>query len=155
MPEAKLSIKLENAKHKESIPNLKLLLLEIVLAQFSNAKVSERTKEPRGKEVAKMFRMNAETFRARIAEMGRQEGLRTGREEGLQTGLQTGRQEGLQTGREEGLQKGLQAGRAEGHIEERRKNARSMFSKGFSAHDIQDVTGLSDEEMRTLRNGSH
>ena len=85
LPEAKLSIKLENAKHKESIPNLKLLLLEIVLAQFSNAKVSERTKEPRGKEVAKMFRMNAETFRARIAEMGRQEGL--------QTGLQTGRQQ--------------------------------------------------------------
>ena len=143
----------------------------------------ERTKEPRGKEVAKMFRMNAETFRARIAEMGRQEGLQTGRqegrEEGLQTGrqeglqtgrqeglqtglqtgreegLQTGREEGLQTGREEGLQKGLQAGRAEGHIEERRKNARSMFSKGFSAHDIQDVTGLSDEEMRTVRNGSH
>ena len=99
----------------------------------------ERTKEPRGKEVAKMFRMNAETFRARIAEMGRQEGLQTG----------------LQTGREEGLQKGLQEGRAEGHIEERRKNARSMFSKGFSAHDIQDVTGLSDEEMRTVRNGSH
>ncbi len=123
----------------------------------------ERTKEPRGKEVAKMFRMNAETFKARIAEMGRQEGLRTGREEGLQTGLQTGRQEGLQTGREEGLQtglqtgreeglqKGLQTGRAEGHIEERRKNARSMFSKGFSAHDIQDVTGLSDEEMRTFQ----
>ncbi len=131
----------------------------------------ERTKEPRGKEVAKMFRMNAETFRARIAEMGRQEGLQTGRQEGLQTGrqeglqtgLQTGRQEGLRTGREEGLQKGLQTGRqeglqtgrAEGHIEERRKNARSMFSKGFSAHDIQDVTGLSDEEMRTVRNGSH
>ncbi len=85
--------------------------------------MSERTKEPRGKDVAKMFRMNAETFRARIAEMGRQEGLQTGR--------------------------------AEGHIEERRKNARSMFSKGFSAHDIQDVTGLSDEEMRALRNGSH
>ncbi len=68
MPEAKLSIKLENAKHKESIPNLKLLLLEIVQAQFSNAKVSERTKEPRGKEVAKMFRMNAETFKADITE---------------------------------------------------------------------------------------
>ncbi len=127
----------------------------------------QRTKEPRGKEVAKMFRMNAETFKARIAEMGRQEGLQTGRQEGLQTGrqegLQTGRQEGLQeglqTGRQEGLQTGLQTGRqegrAEGHIEERRKNARSMFSKGFSAHDIQDVTGLSDEEMRTVRNGSH
>ncbi len=83
----------------------------------------ERTKEPRGKEVAKMFRMNAETFRARIAEMGRQEGLRTGR--------------------------------AEGHIEERRKNARSMFSEGLSTEAVQRITGLSDEEMRTLRNGSH
>ncbi len=103
----------------------------------------QRTKEPRGKEVAKMFRMNAETFKAHIAEMGRQEGLQTGRQEGLRTGreegLQTGRQEGLRTGREEGI----------------RETARSMFSKGFSAHDIQDVTGLSDEEMRTLRNGSH
>ncbi len=44
-----------------------------------------------------------------------------------------------------------QAGRAEGHIEERRKNARSMFSKGFSAHDIQDVTGLSDDEIRAFQ----
>ncbi len=135
----------------------------------------ERTKEPRGKEVAKMFRMNAETFKARIAEMGRQEGreegLQTGRQEGLQTGLQTGRQEGLQTGREEGLQtglqtgreeglqtgrqEGLQTGRAEGHIEERRKNARSMFLEGLSTEAVQRITGLSDEEMRTLRNGSH
>ncbi|MGI9256958.1 MAG: hypothetical protein ACR2PY_08505, partial [Salinispira sp.] len=40
LPEAKLSIKLENAQHKESILDLKLLLLEIVQAQFSNAKVS-------------------------------------------------------------------------------------------------------------------
>ncbi len=55
----------------------------------------------------------------------------------------------------EGMEKGILKGRVEGHIEERRKNARSMFSKGFSAHDIQDVTGLSDEEMRALRNGSH
>ncbi len=123
----------------------------------------QRTKEPRGKEVAKMFRMNAETFKAHIAEMGRQEGLRTGREEGLQKGLQTGRQEGLQTGlqtgREEGLQTGLrtgrQEGRAEGHIEERRKNARSMFLEGLSTEAVQRITGLSDEEMRTLRNGSH
>ncbi len=105
----------------------------------------ERTKEPRGKEVAKMFRMNAETFRAHIAEMGRQEGLQTGLQtgrqegreeglqEGLQTGLQTGRQEGLRTGRQEGLQKGLQAGRAEGHIEERsKKRPQYVFQRIFS-----------------------
>ncbi len=51
----------------------------------------------------------------------------------------------------EGIAKGILKGRREGI----RETARSMFSKGFSAHDIQDVTGLSDEEIRTVRNGSH
>ncbi len=62
--------------------------------------------------------------------------------------------QGMEKGILKGMERGILKGRAEGHIEERRKNARSMFSKGFSAHDIQDVTGLSDEEMRTVRNGS-
>ncbi len=75
--------------------------------------------------------------------------------EGMEKGILKGRVEGLEQGITKGRQEGLQAGRAEGHIKERRKNARSMFSKGFLAHDIQDVTGLSDEEMRTVRNGSH
>ncbi len=26
-----------------------------------------------------------------------------------------------------------------------------MFSKGFSAHDIQDVTGLSEDEIRSFQ----
>ncbi len=68
--------------------------------------------------------------------------------------VREGMEKGILKGRIEGLEQGITKGRAEGHIEERRKNARSMFSKGFSAHDIQDVTGLSDEEMRTVRNGS-
>ena len=55
----------------------------------------------------------------------------------------------------EGIAKGMEKGILKGRREGIRETARSMFSKGFSAHDIQDVTGLSDEEMRTLRNGSH
>ncbi|MGI9256364.1 MAG: hypothetical protein ACR2PY_05465, partial [Salinispira sp.] len=55
----------------------------------------------------------------------------------------------------QGRVEGLAEGRAEGHIEERRKNARSMFSEGLSTEAVQRITGLSDEEMRTLRNGSH
>ncbi|MGI9256892.1 MAG: hypothetical protein ACR2PY_08170, partial [Salinispira sp.] len=64
--------------------------------------------------------------------------------------IQEKRQE-MQQEIQEKRQEIQQAGRAEGHIEERRKNARSMFSKGFSAHDIQDVTGLSDEEIRAFQ----
>ncbi|MGI9256719.1 MAG: hypothetical protein ACR2PY_07270 [Salinispira sp.] len=71
--------------------------------------------------------------------------------EGIAKGILKGRVEGLEQGMEKGILKGLRTGREEGI----RETARSMFSKGFSAHDIQDVTGLSDEEIRTLRNGSH
>ncbi len=79
------------------------------------------------------------------------EGIAKGRIEGMEKGILKGMEKGIA----KGMEKGILKGRVEGHIEERRKNARSMFSKGFSAHDIQDVTGLSDEEMRTVRNGSH
>ncbi len=65
--------------------------------------------------------------------------VREGIAKGRQEGLQTGRQEGLRTGREEGI----------------RETARSMFLEGLSTEAVQRITGLSDEEMRTLRNGSH
>ncbi|MGI9255766.1 MAG: hypothetical protein ACR2PY_02405, partial [Salinispira sp.] len=61
----------------------------------------------------------------------------------------------VREGMEKGILKGLQTGRAEGHIEERRKNARSMFLEGLSTEAVQRITGLSDEEIRTVRNGSH
>ncbi|MGI9256236.1 MAG: hypothetical protein ACR2PY_04820 [Salinispira sp.] len=71
--------------------------------------------------------------------------------EGIAKGILKGRVEGL----EQGITKGILKGRAEGHIEERRKNARSMFLEGLSTEAVQRITGLSDEEMRALRNGSH
>ncbi len=86
---------------------------------------------------------------------GMEKGILKGRVEGLEQGITKGRQEGLQTGLQTGRQEGLRTGRAEGHIEERRKNARSMFLEGLSTEAVQRITGLSDEEMRTVRNGSH
>ncbi len=79
------------------------------------------------------------------------EGIAKGRIEGLEQGME----KGILKGRVEGLEQGMQKGLAKGMARGIRETARSMFSKGFSAHDIQDVTGLSDEEMRTVRNGSH
>ncbi len=90
---------------------------------------------------------------------GLEQGITKGRAEGMEKGVLKGRIEGLDQGitkgRAEGIEKGILKGRAEGHIEERRKNARSMFSEGLSTEAVQRITGLSDEEIRTLRNGSH
>mgnify|MGYP000067236707 FL=1 len=41
-------------------------------------------------------------------------------------------------------------GRAEGYAEEKKVIARKMKSKGFSAADISEMTGLTDEEIETL-----
>ena len=57
-----------------------------------------------------------------------------------------GRAEGLAEGRAEGRAEGL----AEGHVEEKKDIARKMKSKGFSASDISEMTGLADEEIETL-----
>ncbi|MGI9256434.1 MAG: hypothetical protein ACR2PY_05815 [Salinispira sp.] len=65
--------------------------------------------------------------------------VREGIAKGIEKGILKGRAEGLQTGREEGI----------------RETARSMFSEGLSTEAVQRITGLSDEEMRTVRNGSH
>ncbi len=45
---------------------------------------------------------------------------------------------------------GRAEGRAEGHAEEKKVIARKMKSKGFSAADISEMTGLTDEEIETL-----
>ncbi len=75
------------------------------------------------------------------------EGIAKGRMEGMEKGILKGRVEGL----EQGMQKGLAKGMARGI----RETARSMFSEGLSTEAVQRITGLSDEEMRTVRNGSH
>ncbi len=117
------------------------MLLEIVQAQFSNAKVSDMiTKE--GIEI--LFPWQLTIYKEVKAQVKQevQEETKEARQE-----MQEARQEIQREARQEGIREG----RAEGHIEERRKNARSMFSKGFSAHDIQDVTGLSEDEIRAFQ----
>ena len=65
-------------------------------------------------------------------------GVRQGREEGEAIGLEKGREEGRAEGREEGRAETVMA------------IARRMKSKGSSFADIQELTGLSEEEIRGL-----
>jgi len=59
-------------------------------------------------------------------------------------------EEGREEGRVEGRKEGRVEGREEGHIEERLKNARGMLAKGYPDTDVQEITGLSDEELQQL-----
>ena len=69
-----------------------------------------------------------------------------GRQEGIQEGIQEGMQKGIQEGIQEGKMEGLQEGRMEMVLNMLKKNAEISF--------ISDVTGLSEGEIKKLKNGS-
>ena len=56
----------------------------------------------------------------------------------------------IDSARREGRAEGHAEGLAEGHVEEKKDIARKMKSRGFSAADISEMTGLTEEEIRTL-----
>ena len=85
-------------------------------------------------------------IREAILQRGKQEGHQKGRQEGIHEGIQKGRVEGLQEGRMEGLQEGRQEERLEMVLNMLKKNAEISF--------ISDVTGLSQDEIKKLKNGS-
>ena len=68
------------------------------------------------------------------------------RREGVEEGLQKGRQEGMEKGMEKGLEKGVEKGR--------RQVALSMLQENADRDFISKVTGLSQEEIVKLKNGS-
>ena len=73
-----------------------------------------------------------------------------GRQEGIQKGIQKGMQKGMQQGRQEGIQKGVQQG-----MQKRdREVVSNMLKKKLDASLISEVTGLSEEEIRKIQNGS-
>ena len=57
------------------------------------------------------------------------------------------RQEGIEQGRQEGIEQGRKDGMQEG----RKETARNMLAKGSSEEFVRDVTGLSEEEIRNLK----
>jgi predicted transposase YdaD len=64
--------------------------------------------------------------------------LQEGEQKGIQEGLQQGIQQGLQEGMREGIQEGIQ------------QVATNMLSKGMSAEEISDLTGLTVEQVQHL-----
>ena len=84
----------------------------------------------------------------------RQEIKEEGIQEGMQKGLQAGRQEGLQTGRQEGLQAGMQKGMQTGMQKEKQQVALNMLKNRLDIPLISKVTGLSEDQINRLKNGS-
>ncbi len=68
----------------------------------------------------------------------------------IKNSLDTAKEEGRMEGREEGLAEGMAKGLAEGERNKTLEIATAMKSKGFSAEDIAQITGLAAKDIENL-----
>ena len=78
------------------------------------------------------------------------EGIEAGKAQGLEEGKAQGLQEGKAQGLQEGKAQGLQEGKAQGMQQSKIEIAKKMLSKGMSLDLVLEMTGLSEEEIKTL-----
>ena len=60
-------------------------------------------------------------------------------------------EEGIEKGIEKGIEQGIQRGKLEGAHEKALETARAMLNKDYSVNDIAELTGLSIQEIESLR----
>lgn len=87
--------------------------------------------------------LNAVMIQNDVLGNAREEGLAEGRAEGLTQGLTQGRAEGLTQGRAEGL--------AEGRAEAKKDIVKSMLSNGLSVEQAAKYSGLTVEEVESIK----
>ena len=71
-------------------------------------------------------------------------------EEEYQLGIEYAKEEGKKEGIEEGIEKGIELGKLQGI----KKIAKSMLDKNMDIKNIVDITGLSEEEILSLKNSN-
>lgn len=65
-----------------------------------------------------------------------------------QKGLEKGIKEGLKKGKEEGIKKGKEEGIKQGRYTAQLEIAKAMLEKGMSIKDIENITGIKEEELK-------
>ncbi len=78
----------------------------------------------------------------------RAEGFKEGEKKGLEEGEKKGLEEGVKKGLEEGVKKGLEEGEKKACV----AFARKMLNRGHSSSEIQQDTGLTEDEIEELKN---
>ena len=89
---------------------------------------------------------------------GMEKGLAQGKEEGLAEGMEKGLAQGKEEGLAEGMEKGLAQGKEEGLAEGMEKGmnqkrleiAKKMLAKGMDENTIMEITGLTQEQIRSI-----
>lgn len=93
-------------------------------------------------EVRLMSRLEEEAALASARQRGTEEGLKQGKEEGLKQG----KGEGLKQGKEEGLK--------QGEKEEKIRTTKKLIEKNMPIEQIEEITGLTKEEILKIKDNN-
>ena len=75
----------------------------------------------------------------------------TAKREGMEKGLAEGMEKGLAEGMEKGLAEGMEKGLAQGMSQRSLEIARTMLAKGMDAAMVMEITGLSESQLKQLK----
>lgn len=110
-------------------------------------KMAEEDKEIK-EAIETLEEISSDEQKERIAEL-RQKYIMD-RESEMETAREIGLEEGREKGREEGREEGKEKGREEGWKEAVKEIAKKMKEKGKSIQEIMEITGLTEQEIRTM-----
>ena len=69
----------------------------------------------------------------------------------IDTAKREGKEEGLAEGMEKGLAEGMEKGLAQGMSQRSLEIARTMLAKGMDAATVMEITGLSERQLKQLK----
>ena len=122
------------------------------MKQVEEAEIAKFTpQEQREYEASKMAYRDIKNSIDTAKREGKEEGLAEGMEKGLAEGMEKGLAEGMEKGLAEGMEKGLAEGMEKGMSQRRLEIARTMLAKGMDAATVMEITGLSERQLKQLK----
>ena len=78
------------------------------------------------------------------------EGLEEGKKQGIEQGMKQGIKQGIEQGMKQGIKQGMKDGINKGKKQEKKDIAKKMKEKGVNIKLIQEITELTEEEIKLL-----
>ena len=118
---------------------------------FEEAEIARFTpQEQREYEASKMAYRDIKNSIDTAKREGKEEGLAEGMEKGLAQGKEEGPAEGMEKGLVQGKEEGLAEGMEKGMNQKRLEIAKKMLAKGMDENTIMEITGLTQEQIRSI-----
>ena len=118
---------------------------------FEEAEIARFTpQEQREYEASKMAYRDIKNSIDTAKREGKEEGLAEGMEKGLAQGKEEGLAEGMEKGLAQGKEEGLAEGMEKGMNQKRLEIAKKMLAKGMDENTIMEITGLTQEQIRSI-----